>query len=253
MKTNPENFGDLLSMYEFIAKGLSDRTIDSFLNGGIGIIHIENWNNDYSALEKIGSVNQQDYYNNTAVKVGGDDNIWQNLDMPWHSDRAYSEKIDDIAVLQCVDIEDSASPTLFCDMQTPVQYASEEILNAGKTEYWNKLSKYYDYAVYPVTYKKESHRRLHKRSKVKRPLIMEDKLGWFLTYNQAYTICEFSEEIEDLCYKSKYIYEHKWKKGDLLLFNNRKITHKRFGSESHIRRDLLRISLTAKDPICQNI
>ena len=241
-------------MYNFVKQSdLRSSDIISFLHGNIGILHIKDWEYNTENILNFGKIVPQDYYDQDVVKVGGAKDIWQDLAMPWHCDRGYSDNIDDVAALYCIEAEDGAGKTKFCDMQSPTELATADLLYKCEKSYWNKLSKYYNYEIFPVTYEKESHRRLHRLTKSKRPLIRKDSTGLFITYQQAYTICDFENDIESICYQDKYIYTHAWNTKDLLIFNNRKINHKRESTPKNIKRDLVRFAVTPSIPISQSI
>jgi alpha-ketoglutarate-dependent taurine dioxygenase len=239
-------------MFKVTTEKITQDIIENFFNGNIFIIHVPNWLKNNKDLEKFGIITEQDFYKQKEVNVGNS-GIYKTSEMPWHCDRGYSDKIDDIAVLYCSDADNYVGKTLFCNMQSPVKEASKELLNKCYKEYDFKLSKYYEYSYFPVQYQKESHRRLHRKSKCKKKLLKKDSLGLFFTYNQAYSVCDFSEEIESLCYQPKNIYEHEWIKNDLLIFNNLKLNHKRESTSNDLQRELIRISLKSKVPMCHDI
>jgi|TARA_B110000977_G_C10999237_1_gene463137 alpha-ketoglutarate-dependent taurine dioxygenase len=221
------------------------------LDGTLGVLIIRNANEDVEALTGLIPI-AQDLYGNKVIPVGGDDNtksnhVWHETAMLWHMDRHYSKDVHPVVGLYCQSAPEGSATTLFCDMQTAYAEAPEELKNKSNIKCWNKVDKYFKQAEYPHHFKDERIKKLYRKTaKAEHDLVKADKTGSWFFFSPAYTELMPSHEVEliEHCFQKKYIYEHEWKKNDMLIYNNLKIAHSRGATATNVKRRHLRFALT---------
>ena len=65
--------------------------------------------------------------------------------------------------------------------------------------------------------------------------------GYFY-FSEAYTVTEREEELAEHCFQDKYITTHEYSVGDLLLYDNKRLVHRRDGTKNG-KKKLLRFAL----------
>ena len=82
---------------------------------------------------------------------------------------------------------------------------------------------------YGYHFRNEVERRWFRRKyrNVEHELIQGDNRGVYLYYCEAYNDLPEMKRIKEKLYDPKRIHRHKWKKGELVIYNNKATNHKR--------------------------
>lgn len=188
----------------------------------------------------------QDLHGNKVIAIGGEDEgVWKTEEMLWHHDRAYHPDCHNTVGLYCIAAEAGSSPTYFIDMVTAYEDAPQYIKNKLRTEKGtHSVRKYMEQATYPHTFKdKKEERKWRVLSKAEHPLVQENQYGTFFFYSPAYTETDWEPWLKEHCLQEKYIYTHYWEPGDMLIYDNKSILHRRDRTHPDIDRRHLRYAL----------
>ena len=90
-----------------------------------------------------------------------------------------------------------------------------------------------------MNFETAAEERLYKRSHSWHDLIQNDEYFFF---SEAYTECHNREALIEHCYQDKYITTHEYKTGDLIIYDNLRLCHRRDGTVSG-KKKLLRFAL----------
>lgn len=145
--------------------------------------------------------------------------------------------------LRCRIVEKGASPTYFCDMKAAwaglPEDLKEKVKEEGIVDY--SLKNFFDRARYPYDVQKPSELRyLRMTRKCKGSIYRNDKFGEYAYFSPLYTSSKYYDELCELLFQDKYIYEHEWNTGDLAIWNNITLSHMRKGTPRTIVRNLVR-------------
>jgi len=191
---------------------------------------VEIWN----FLETFFKPSPQDPMDQMFVNIVSDEralakeNLKGNTELEWHIDKGYSENPPEYVALYSVDIDEDAGNTLFVDSRI-----LEDI-----PDYYRKhkndivqfdMNRFIHDKQYGYHFRSEAERRWFRRKyrKVEHELVQGDNRGVYLYYCEAYNDIPEMQMIKDKLYDPKRIHRHKWKKGQLLIYNNKATNHKR--------------------------
>ena len=165
------------------------------------------------------------------------ENLKGNTELEWHIDKGYSENPPEYVALYSVNIDEGSGNTLF---------VSSRILD-DLPDYYRKhkddkvqfdMNRFIHDKEYGYHFRNEAERRWFRRKyrNVEHELVQGDKEGVYLYYCEAYNDLPEMQMIKDKLYDPKRIHRHKWKKGQLLIYNNKATNHKREngGSKRHL-------------------
>ena len=149
----------------------------------------------------------------------------------WHTDQSYSPGNYN-GTLLAFDSADNDSYTEFADMQK-----AYEDLPAHVIEYFKKVKCKYGVPVGLDNLISPAQKRILERNQVEWPLIVthpitNKKSIYFspLTMVQSNLPLEADKLLE---YCEKYTYKHNWKPGDIVLWDNRRVMHRRPAFKGH--------------------
>lgn len=154
----------------------------------------------------------------------------------WHTDHFHKPQIKTISVLEALEFESGAAPTMFRD-----SYTAYELLPAHlKLRLRNKVATYFD----PRLPGPETHPRL---CDAMHPLFRthpeSERVGLFLIDYTARIVGMSLEESKDLLaelheFVGKYgpVYSHEWEPGDMVIWDNVGLHHKRPEVKGSFRR-----------------
>ena len=224
-----------------------DRSVWQLLENEVDLVTINNvpcsqveiWN----FLETFFKPSPQDPMDQMFVNIVSDEravskeNLKGNTELEWHIDKGYSEKPPEYVALYSVDIDENAGNTLFVDSRIlddmPDWYRKYK---ENKVQF--DMNRFIHSKDYGYAFRNETERRRFRRKyrKVEHDLIQYDKKGSYLYYCEAYNDLPEMQLVKDQLYKPERIHRHKWKKGQLLIYNNKATNHKREngGTKRHL-------------------
>lgn len=187
--------------------------LQKLFDGKYDIIIVKNADEDI--LKKIANVKDiwiSDNHKDDIPELG----IHANDELPWHVDRILQEPIFCINNLFCKKFNNGASPTMFNIMRRPICQDHKKVkITYTMPEKLDGLKIKKDFIGRSKTYN----------------LVQEDKYGEYYLYTGRISDKDYSY-LWDL---DEYQYTHHWEIGDLVLWNNYTVAHKRLDSKKHSR------------------
>ena len=185
----------------------------------------------------------QDPMDQMWVNVVNDDrsksklNLKGDTNLEWHIDKGYAKQPFDVVGLYSVDIDEGAGDTLFVDSRItdliPQYFEKHKDLIVKFN-----IDRFLHDKEYGYHFRSEAERRWFRRKygQVNHKLFQKDKRGDYIFYCEAYNLIPDTDMIKEFLYHPNRIYRHKWKKGELVLYNNKATNHKREsgGSKRHL-------------------
>jgi len=162
--------------------------------------------------------------------------------LPWHTDGIFSTDPEKFTGLYAVNVDEEASPTHFKDMREAYSELSNDLKEKLHDEKaTSKVLHYYNESNFPYKFKDESlFSKFIKQSNEHYLIRYDNQDNEYLYYSQIFTDTPYSKEIDETIY-NKY-YTHYWKPGQLVLYNNRLVNHRRDFTPTHINRELKRLT-----------
>lgn len=103
------------------------------------------------------------------------------------------------------------------------------------------LSNFFKRARYPYDVQSKAELRwLQMKRKCKNTIYKNDEYGEYAYFSPLYISSKYFDELNKLLFKPEFIIEHQWEDGDLVIWNNYTLSHRRDGTPRHIVRDLVR-------------
>lgn len=193
-------------------------------------------------IKDYGVPQPQDYNGSLVVEVTTEQpTIKETLnaanDLPWHHDKGYLTEVHSHVAIYCVQA-DNAGAIQFCDMAAAYKDAPEHLKIQELCQH--SVKKFFDqYPNHPCSFESPAIERLYKRSHSYHNLIHNDEYFFF---SEAYTESSIRDELIEHCYQDKYITTHEYKTGDLILYDNMRMCHRRDGTVDG-KKQLLRFAL----------
>jgi alpha-ketoglutarate-dependent taurine dioxygenase len=193
-------------------------------------------------IKDYGVPQPQDYNGSLVVEVTTEQpTIKETLnaanDLPWHHDKGYLTEVHSHVAIYCVQA-DNAGAIQFCDMAAAYKDAPEHLKIQELCKH--SVKKFFDqYPNHPCSFESPAIERLYKRSHSYHNLIHNDEYFFF---SEAYTESSIRDELIEHCYQDKYITTHEYKTGDLILYDNMRMCHRRDGTVDG-KKQLLRFAL----------
>jgi alpha-ketoglutarate-dependent taurine dioxygenase len=228
------------------------RSVFDLLQNDVDLTVIENtpcsqveiWN----FLETFFKPSPQDPMDQMFVNIVSDEralakeNLKGNTELEWHIDKGYSQNPPEYVALYSVDIDDTAGDTLFVDSRIlediPDYYRDhkDDIVKFNMDRFIH--DKQYGYH-----FRNEVERRWFRRKyrHIEHELVQGDSRGVYLYYCEAYNNLPEMKMVKEKLYDPKRIHRHKWKKGQLVIYNNKATNHKR--ENGGVKRHLWKIAL----------
>ena len=226
-------------------KKVDQETKKKFYAGEIDLLILEDTNT--ITIDDFGELEAQDLYGTLAVPIGAHSEqkvaLRQEEDQLWHNDRMYFKDIHPYVGLRCNEVDKGASPTYFCDMHAAWDSLPEDlkqnVRDEGEVDF--TLANFFKRARYPYDVQKPAELRyLRMTRKCKNTICKEDGKGEYAYFSPAYTSSKYYNELNQLLFQDKFVYAHEWKDNDLVVWNNKTISHMRKGTPRHIVRNLVR-------------
>lgn len=223
-----------------------DDYVDELYNGDVQILIVKNASD--RDIHKFGELEHQDLYGEKEVPIGTDDksidHVWQEVDMMWHSDRAYLSDVHPFCGLYCSAADEGSSPTYFCNNITGWKNLDKDLQERIKSEgpVQFTVKNYFEKTTYPHDFRTPVWERAFKiKSKTEHELYKNDKFGEYIFFSEAYAKSKYADEITEKLFNNKEnLYTHIWEPGDLVVWNNFTTTHRRDHTPSNVRRRLMR-------------
>ncbi len=228
------------------------RSVFDLLQNDVDLTVIENtpcsqveiWN----FLETFFKPSPQDPMDQMFVNIVSDEralakeNLKGNTELEWHIDKGYSQNPPEYVALYSVDIDDTGGDTLFVDSRIlediPDYYRDhkDDIVKFNMDRFIH--DKQYGYH-----FRNEVERRWFRRKyrHIEHELVQGDSRGVYLYYCEAYNNLPEMKMVKEKLYDPKRIHRHKWKKGQLVIYNNKATNHKR--ENGGVKRHLWKIAL----------
>ena len=225
--------------------------IQDLYDGKVDYLIIKNATED--TIEELGQLQKQDLHGTFKVPVGANNEervaLRQEDHLMWHNDRMYFKDVHPFVGLYCREAEEGSSGTMFCDMKRAwaslPQDLQEKVKAEGEVEF--SLRNYFDRARYPYDLEKSSHARLLRlKSKCMNTIYRSDKFGEYAFFSPVYTSSEYLDELSELLFKPEFCFTHQWEAGDLVVWNNLTLSHRRDGTPRNVRRNLVRYAFDKK-------
>ena len=216
----------------------NNRTVFDLLQNDVDLTVIENtpgsqveiWN----FLETFFKPAPQDPFDQMFVNIVSDEralakeNLKGNTELEWHIDKGYSENPPEYVALYSVDIDEEAGDTLFVDsriVEDVPDYYKEHKNDIVQFD----MNRFIHDNQYGYHFRNEVERRWFRRKyrNVEHELIQGDNRGVYLYYCEAYNNLPEMQMIKEKLYDPKRIHRHKWRKGELVIYNNKATNHKR--------------------------
>lgn len=193
-------------------------------------------------IRKFGDPQPQDYYGSLVVEVTTEaptrkETLSATNDLPWHHDKGYLTDVHSHVAIYCVEAE-NAGAIQFCDMAAAYRDAPEHLkINLVLK---HSVKKFFEqYPNHPCNFATPAEERLYKRSHAWHDLIQNDEYFFF---SEAYTEAHNRDQLIEHCYQDKYITTHEYKTGDLIIYDNMRLCHRRDGTVNG-KKKLLRFAL----------
>jgi len=193
-------------------------------------------------IQDFGDPQPQDYNGSLIIEVTTEEptrfeTLSANQDLPWHHDRGYLPNVHDWVGIYCISAE-NAGAIQFCDMKRAYEDAPEDLKIQELCKH--SVKKFFDqYPDHPCKFESAAVERLYKRSHCYQQLIVDDEYFYF---SEAYTDCSNREKLREHCYQDKYITTHEYRTGDLIIYDNKRLCHRRDGTDTG-KKQLLRFAL----------
>lgn len=173
----------------------------------------------------------------TTEKKQREHSLNANDDLPWHHDNGYKSDVHPYVALYCEEAE-NAGAIQFCDMAKAYDEAPEWLRK--QEECVNSVRQFFDQNEnHPCKFKDKLEEKLYKRQRATHNLIQD---GYFF-FSEAYTETGKREDLMKHCFQEKFITTHEYKKGDLLIYDNIRLCHRRNGTVNGTKK-LLRFALS---------
>ncbi len=230
-------------MFTKTVRDLND--LKDFFNGNIQVLIVKNA--DINTIHKVGTLENQDLYGKKEVPIGTDDknedHVWQEEDMMWHNDRAYLSDIHPFVGLYCKEAEQGSSPTYFCNSIKAWSKLKDDlkkkVIDEGPVEF--SVRNYFERSAYPHDFRSPVYKRAFlMKSKTKQSIYRNDAFGEYIFFSPAYAGTKYFDELNQIFEDKDNIHVHNWSAGDLVIWNNMTVSHKRDHTPSHVRRRLVR-------------
>lgn len=193
-------------------------------------------------IKDFGDPVPQDFYGSKIVEITTEsptrrETLSAKNDLPWHHDKGYLADVHSHVALYCVEAENAGS-IQFCDMSAAYRDAPEHLKLQELCK--NSVKKFFEqHPDHPCKFESSAEERLYKRSHAYHNLIVDDSYFYF---SEAYTESANREALIDHCYQDKYITRHEYKTGDLIIYDNKRLCHRRDGTTTG-KKTLLRFAL----------
>ena len=165
------------------------------------------------------------------------ENLKGDTELEWHIDKGYSDSPPDFVCLYAVDMDEGAGDTLFVDSRICgdiPEYFSKHKHNKVKFD----MNRFIHDDQYGYHFRNEAERRWFRRKyrNIEHNLFQSDNRGDYIYYCEAYNELPEIKMIKQKLYAEHRIYRHKWKKGQLIIYNNKATNHKREngGTKRHL-------------------
>jgi len=193
-------------------------------------------------IQDFGETVPQDYYGSHVVEVTTEtptrrETLSAKNDLPWHHDKGYLKDVHSHVAIYCVEAE-NAGAIQFCDMVAAYRDAPDE-LKVQERCYHSVARFFLQYPEHPCKFESKAEEILYKRSKAMHDLIVDDEYFFF---SEAYTNSYKRNELIEHCYQDKYITTHEYETGDLIIYDNKRLCHRRDGTVNG-KKTLLRFAL----------
>lgn len=193
-------------------------------------------------IQDFGETVPQDYYGSHVVEVTTEaptrrETLSAKADLPWHHDKGYLPNVHSHVAIYCVEAE-NAGAIQFCDMVSAYRDAPNEL---KIPEYCrHSVKKFFEqYPKHPCNFETKAEERLYKRSHAYYDLIQNNEYFFF---SEAYTESIQRDKLIEHCYQEKYITTHEYNTGDLIIYDNKRLCHRRDGTVNG-KKKLLRFAL----------
>lgn len=193
-------------------------------------------------IQDFGDTVAQDYYGSHVVEVTTEaptrrETLSAKGDLPWHHDKGYLPNVHSHVAIYCVEAE-NAGAIQFCDMVSAYRDAPDEL---KIPEYCrHSVKKFFEqYPKHPCNFETKAEERLYKRSHAYYDLIQDNEYFFF---SEAYTESIQRDKLIEHCYQEKYITTHEYNTGDLIIYDNKRLCHRRDGTVNG-KKKLLRFAL----------
>lgn len=193
-------------------------------------------------IKDFGEPVPQDYYGSLVVEITTEkstrrETLSAKNDLPWHHDKGYLKDVHDYVAIYCVEA-DNAGAIQFCDMKAAYEDAPKNLKIQELCRH--SVKKFFEENPdHPCSFESSAEERLYKRSHAYHNLIQNNEYFFF---SEAYTECLRREELIEHCYQQKYITTHEYKTGDLIIYDNKRLCHRRDGTING-KKKLLRFAL----------
>jgi len=227
---------------------LKQEYVDNLHNGDVQVLIVKNALKE--DIHKFGELEIQDLYLKKEVPIGHNiesDHVMQEYEMRWHSDRAYGEPHPFVG-LYCEESEKGASPTYFHDNITGWKMIPDDLKQKIKEEgpVLHSIKTYFERADYPHQFRSKAYERHFKmHAKNTHEMYRNDEFGEYLFFSEGYANTKYLDEIKENFYLDENVYAHEWSPGDLAVWNNYTVSHKRDHTPNEIKRTLYRYGLHA--------
>ena len=157
--------------------------------------------------------------------------------LPWHHDKAYQPNVHEHVALYCIEAH-NAGAIQFCDMAAAYRDAPDELKVQEKCVH--SVRKFYkNNPDHPYKFESKLAERFFKKQSAVYNLIQNNEYFFF---SEAYTTSVKEKELIDHCYQDKYITTHQYETGDLIIYDNKRLCHRRDGTVNG-KKKLLRFAL----------
>ena len=193
-------------------------------------------------IKDFGDPVPQDFYGSLVIEVTTEEptrreTLSAKVDLPWHHDKGYLSEVHSHVAIYCIEAN-NAGAIQFCDMRAAYEEAPPELKFQELCKH--SVKKFFEqYPDHPCSFETKAEERLYKRSHSYHNLIQNDEYFFF---SQAYTDSAIRDSLIEHCYQEKYITTHEYKTGDLIIYDNKRLCHRRDGTVDGKKR-LLRFAL----------
>jgi hypothetical protein len=240
---------------KYIRQEWKTRNIIPLIDNEVDVLIIENTPCSqiemFNFLTPYYEVAPQDPLDQMWVSVVSDkrseqkDNLKGNTELEWHIDKGYAKRPFDMVLLYSVLVGQDSGDTLFVDNRITdlipdyFKKFQDEIVKFDVNRFLHSDQ-------YGYHFRNEIERRWFRRKygTVNHKLFQQDKRGDYIFYCEAYNIIPDADVVKEFLYHPNRIYRHKWKTGELLLYNNKATNHKR--EKGGVERHLWKLALYEK-------